>query len=228
MSSKSFQIDLPDLGRFIHQAALYPHLNEEGLNRICDTAKHLNFSGLCTNLIRIPTARKRLGTSCQTKLIAVISFPFGEMPSSIKRRQAEWAINEGAEELDIVPNYFALSQNKTNIFAEEISEISDLGLPTRVILDIGNLQKEKLSLAVDASIEAGVVGIQTGNGFGPTISKEQIKALSSLVRDRCSIKATGGVKTHTHAIELIQAGANQLGTSFGLELIQGLKEENKK
>ncbi len=211
-----------DITNHLHQAALGAHIDEEALNNICDLSKYFNFSGLCTNLIRLPTARKRLGATT-TKLIAVIAFPFGDIPINLKIQEAEWAANKGAEELDMVPNFFALSQGKINIFAEELAQICELDLPVRVILDVENLSKEKLSLAVEASIDAGAFGIQAGNGFGPPVQPKTIKELVNLTKGRCAIKAVGGIRTLPHAIELIEAGSIQLGTSAGGELMKELK-----
>tara|TARA_Y100001968_G_scaffold132470_1_gene120889 strand:- start:4540 stop:5226 length:687 start_codon:yes stop_codon:yes gene_type:complete len=227
MAFNNLRNEYQDIPNLIHQAALDPHLNNDSLNQICDLAKHFNFSGLCTHPIRLPQARNSLGKSSQTKLIAVISFPFGSIPITLKKKEAEWALDQGAEELDVSPNFLALSQGDINLFAEELSELCQLDLPVRAILDITNLPKQKLSLAVEASIEAGVSGLQSGNGFGPAISTQQIKELNKLVKGRCAIKAVGGIKTLNHAIELIDAGANQIGTSFGSQLMQELREFKK-
>tara|TARA_Y100001968_G_C19321956_1_gene699764 strand:+ start:252 stop:938 length:687 start_codon:yes stop_codon:yes gene_type:complete len=228
MTFSNFKNDFPEFHQSIHQAALDPYINEECLNQICDIARHFNFAGLCTNLIRLPKARKRLGKSSQTKLIGVISFPFGSTPTILKKEEAEWAISHGAEELDVVPNLFALSQGSVNFFAEEIAELCELDLPIRVILDITKIPKDMLSLAVEASIEAGVYGIQSGNGFGSASSQKDIKELDKLIRGRCAIKAVGGIKHLPHVIELIQAGSNEIGTSYGSQLMQELKETSKK
>ena len=225
MESQNSLNQLNDLAPLIHQAALNPHLDSESLCQICDQSVDLNFSGLCTNLIRLPQARKRIGSSSSTKLIATISFPFGDLPNSLKRKQAEWAASQGAEELDIVPNLFALAEGEINTFAEEIAELCQLDLPVRVILNAIDLPKEKLKQAIDASIEAGVEGIQTGNGFGPRVSAEEIKDIGTYVSNRVPIKAVGGIKELNHAIELIHAGANQIGTSRGSEIMHQLKKK---
>jgi len=211
-----------ELAPSIHQAALNPHLSLEELHEICDSASYFNFGGLCTNPTRIAPAREKLSTRNQTKLIAVISFPFGTSPSKIKKKEAELAIDDGADQLDIVPNFFFLNKQQIDIFAEEISIICEFGLPVRVILDFVNLSPEKQILAVDAAIDAGAQGIQNGNGFGPSCSKIQILKLADICRGRCAIKAAGGIKDLHQALELIEAGASQLGTSWGGQLMKEL------
>ncbi len=216
-----------DLAPFINQAILNPHIDQEVLYQNCDGAKNFGFAGLCTNLILLPTARKRLGTTGSTKLIAVISFPFGAIPSPLKQLEAEWAAENGAEELDVVPNFFALNQGKIDTFAEEISKICSIGLPVNLILNVNNLNAKKLSLAVEAGIDAGINGVQSGNGFGPAVSKGEIVNLKELTKGRCAIQAAGGLNSISQAYDLLEAGACKLGTSRGFELIKSLKHNLK-
>ncbi|ABX08328.1 deoxyribose-phosphate aldolase [Prochlorococcus marinus] len=227
MTSNDINTSNAELSSFIHQAALDPHLPLESLNEICDASRHFSFSGLVTSLIRISAARKRLGKSQTTKLITVIGFPFGDIPHKIKSFQAEWAAEHGAEELELVPNFLAIHENKVEIFAEEIAEICNMGLPTRVILDAARLPQEKLAVAVEACIDAGVRGIQTGSGFGPKVSNPLIAELTALVKGRCSLKAVGGIKKIDQALELIAAGATEIGTSLGPDLMKELKNKNR-
>ena len=219
--------DSSELEPLIHQAALDPHQSIESLNELCDASRHYNFSGFCTNLSRLVAARERLGTPNKTKLIAVIAFPFGFITSEQKQAEAEWAAEKGAEELDVVPNFLALTQGEAAIFAEELATICQTGLPVRVILDITNFSQDKLSLAVEASIDAGVHGIQIGNGFGRAVSASDVFRLSDMARGRCEIKAAGGIKTANQALELAKAGAKKLGTTFGPQLMQDLFKQKQ-
>ncbi len=223
MNYKLIEGEENNISSFIHESALDPHLNLDSLSQICDSCKHFTFAGLCTNLIRLPYARKYLGKSNSTKLIAVIAFPFGDIPYEIKKSQAEWAAENGADELDLVPNFLQLHEKKIEIFAEEIAGIISTGLPSRVILDTMKIKKEILPLAIEASLDAGATGIQTGNGFGQPISPDHIIELNSLIKNRCHIKAAGGIKNFQQAIELINAGSNFLGTSIGAVLAKQFK-----
>ncbi len=217
----------PDICSLIHQAVLNPHMGKEMFIQICDASKQSGFEGFCTSLSHLSIARERLGKKGTTKLISVIAFPFGFIPTINKINEAEYAIEKGVEELDLVPNYFALEEGNIEFFAEEINQICELGIPVRVIFDSNTfLSLRKLSLAINASIDAGANGIQIGNGFGPEVTKTQIKKLSEIVRNRCSIKAVGGIKSFHHAIEIAEGGANYIGTSFGFEIIrEQLKKE---
>ncbi len=227
MIKASLEDSFPELSKYIHQAALDPHLTDEGLMEICDSAKHFNFSGLCTNLLRIKQAREYLGSKGSIKLISVIAFPFGTVPSHIKQKEAELAASLGAEQLEVVPNFYTLNKEKSDVFSEELARICDIGLPVIVVLDFYRLSTDKLKLAIDASLDAGVIGIQNGNGFGTAVEDTNIRTLVELVKGRCSIKAVGGIKTLDKAIKLINAGSNHIGTSYGPSLMKELSNKIK-
>ena len=226
MSKNSLEEAHENISNVIYQAVLNPHFDKEMIVKACDASKQNSFAGLCTSLSHLPIARERLGSKSITKLISVIAFPFGFIPTFNKLKEAEYAIEKGAEELDLVPNYFALKQGNIELFAEEINQISELGIPVRVIIDSNILSNlSKLSIAIEALIDAGAIGIQVGNGFGPSVSKDQTNHVSKLVKNRCSIKTVGGIKTFDQAIEIIEAGSTYIGTSFGFEITQ---EQRKK
>ncbi len=227
IEKKFNHLEIPDLASLIHQAILNPYIDIDDIYRICEISKDFKFSGLCTNPMLLPIIRKRLGKKNQTKLIALIAFPFGTVPNKLKVNEAEWSISEGAEELEVVPNFLALKQKEINLFAEELSLICNLGVPVRAIINSSFLSKDEISMAIEACIEAGVVGVQTGNGFGRQVSTEDIIEIKQVTRKRCGIKAVGGVKTPLQVLELIEAGSSLIGTSSGPEIMQRLKDMKK-
>ncbi len=221
------QKETTDLSTYIHQAALNPHMDLEGLHEICDACKHFEFSGFCTGPLRLPAARKRLGKQTQTKLIGVIGFPFGDIPNQIKITESEWCAQQGAEELDLVPNFYELAQGNIEGFAEEISQVCSLGLPVRAILNMTSLNTQQLSLAIEACIDCGVIGIQTSNGFGVPIDASHIEELNLLIKGRCEIKAVGGIKKLSKALEIIDKGVSIIGTTMGPELMRNFKKHSQ-
>jgi len=98
-----------------------------------------------------------------------------------------------------------------------------LGLPVRVVLDMARLTEEQLDLAVEASIDAGASGLQTSNGFGPACHPDQVQQLKALCRNRCGIKAAGGIHSLELVVELVEAGADLIGTSSAPQLVQALR-----
>lgn len=216
--------ELPEIPPRLDQAILDPLLTQDQLLEICDAGRQETVRALCTTLPQLPLLRERLGRSDDgPRLVAVIGFPFGAIPAELKRAESEWAAGHGAQELDVVPDFQALANADAGRYSEELAAICDLGLPVRVILDMTRLTDEQLSLAVEASIDAGVSGLQTGNGFGPPCHPEQVQQLKGLCRNRCAIKAAGGIHSLELVVDLLAAGADLIGTSSAPQLVQALR-----
>jgi deoxyribose-phosphate aldolase len=218
--------DLPDLAPLIDHALLDPHQGVEAVLRCCDEARHFGFAGVCLASRWLPAARERLGPSGGRgpKLVSVVGFPFGAIPADIKRAEAEWAAASGAEELDVVPDFGALADGDSRAFCNDLAPIVELGLPVKVILEVGRLEREALELAVEASIDVGATMLKTGSGFGPGATVEQVTQLRQLARGRAAVKASGGINNLEQIIALVEAGASRLGTSRGVALMQALRQ----
>jgi deoxyribose-phosphate aldolase len=217
--------DLPDLAPLIDHALLDPHQGREAVLRCCDEARHFGFAGVCLASRWLPLARERLGASGGRgpRLISVVGFPFGAIPAEIKRAEAEWAAAAGAEELDVVPDFGALADGDSRGFCDDLAPVVELGLPVKVILEVGRLSAAALELAVEAAIDVGACSLKTGSGFGPAASVEQVQQLRQLARGRAAIKASGGINSLEQALSLVEAGASRLGTSRGVSLIESLR-----
>lgn len=218
--------DLPDLAPLIDHALLDPHQGREAVLRCCDEARHFGFAGVCVASRWLPEARERLGPSGGRgpRLVSVVGFPFGAVPAVIKRAEAEWAAAAGAEELDVVPDFGALADGDSRRFCNDLAPIVELGLPVKVILEVGRLSPAALELAVEASIDVGAAMLKTGSGFGPAATVAQVTQLRQLARGRAAVKASGGISSLEQAFELVEAGASRLGTSRGVALIQALRQ----
>ena len=138
--------------------------------------------------------------------------------SSNSRNQAFWFVDGTRDEL-----LRAWGGGDSGGFAEDLAAISGLGLPMRVVLDMARLPEELLATAVEASIDAGAAGVQSGNGFGSPCRAADIAVVSGLCRGRCAIKAAGGIHHPELALDLLEAGAALLGTSSAPELLQALR-----
>ena len=224
MNAPARRQDLPDMPPLIHQALLNPLLLDDDLHSLCDAARQFGFGGVGVSMIHLQTIRQRLGASGPVKLIAAVAFPFGALPADLKQAQAEWAAGEGADALDVTPDFRALVNGQANAFAEELAAIASLDLPMTVVLDINQLSDEQLALGAEAALDAGATALQAGNGFGQAVTADQVKHLRHLAGGRCGLKAAGGIKTLAHALDLVEAGATALGTSHGPALIQALRQ----
>lgn len=213
-----------DLASVLEVALLDPLAGSSEVAETCDQARALSLAGVCVASRNLPHARQRLGASGAVRLVGVIAFPFGAVPAEIRWAEAEWAAAAGADELDVMPDLAALTEGRVSAFAEDLAAICELGPPIKVILEVGRLDQQRLALAVEASIDAGVTMLKTGSGFGPTVKESDVRQLSAQARGRAGIKASGGIRDLPHALNLVLAGANRLGTSRALDLIQAQRQ----
>ena len=214
--------ELPDLAPLIDHALLDPHHGLEGLRRCCDEASHFGFAGVCVASRWVAAARERLPRNSKVRIISVIGFPFGAVPAAVKRAEAEAALEAGADELDVVPDFGALADGDSRTLLADLAPIVELGLPVKVILEQGRLNDEALALLVEVSIDAGAHFLKTGSGFGPPVTPAQVGRLRELTRGRAAVKAAGGISTLEQVQALVEAGAERLGTSRGVALMQAL------
>ena len=215
--------DVPDLAPLIDHALLDPHRGREALLACCDEARHFGFAGVCVASRWVATARERLPPGERMRLVSVVGFPFGAVPPAVKRAEAEAAAAAGADELDVVPDFGALADGDTTALLADLAPIVEVGVPVKVILEMGRLDPAALALLVEVSLDAGAQYLKTGSGFGPPVSGAQVRQLMALARGRAGVKASGGIASVELAIELVEAGAVRLGTSRGVALMQALR-----
>jgi deoxyribose-phosphate aldolase len=171
----------------------------------------------------VDQARERLPNGGATRLVSVVGFPFGAVPAAVKRAEAEAAAAAGADELDVVPDFGALADGDSRALLTDLAPIAELGLPVKVILEVGRLDPGALELLVEVSLDAGARYLKSGSGFGPPVSAAQIGRLVALARGRAGVKASGGIASLEQAFALVEAGAVRLGTSRGVALMQALR-----
>ncbi len=215
--------ELPDLAPLIDHALLDPHRGRQAVITCCDEARHFGFAGVCVASRWVGIARERLPSGDRVRLISVVGFPFGAVPSAIKRAEAEAAAAAGADELDVVPDFGALADGDSGAVLDDLAAITELGLPVKVIVEIGRLQPQALELLVEVSIDAGVRWLKSGSGFGPPVTPAQVERLRQLARGRAAVKASGGIADLEQALALVEVGATRLGTSRGVALMQALR-----
>ena len=218
--------DRPDLAPLIDHALLDPHHGSSAVRQCCEEARHFGFAGVCVASRWVASAREQLpleGKGASPQLIAVVGFPFGAVPAAVKLAEAVAAAEAGADELDVVPDFGALADRQSTPIHDELAAICELGLPVKVILEVGRLDPDALALLVEISIDSGARFLKSGSGFGPAVTVDHIEQLRQLARGRAAIKASGGIANLEHALALVEAGATRLGTSRGVALAQAMR-----
>ncbi len=218
--------DRPDLAPLIDHALLDPHHGSSAVRQCCEEARHFGFAGVCVASRWVASAREQLpleGKGASPQLIAVVGFPFGAVPAAVKLAEAVAAAEAGADELDVVPDFGSLADRQSTPIHDELAAICELGLPMKVILEVGRLDPDALALLVEISIDAGARFLKSGSGFGPAVTVDHIEQLRQLARGRAAIKASGGIANLEQALALVEAGATRLGTSRGVALAQAMR-----
>ncbi len=227
------KLSVEELAKRIDQTYLkiVPDSEDEFIKFLLN-AKKYRFASVAIYPAMIPLAREILkGTG--VKITAAIGFPLGTVPIELKVLEVERAIKDGADEveIDFVLNKGALKSGKIDEVREELKKIVEAakGRIVKAIIEVPYLTKEEIKIACELAIEAGVHYIKTSTGFKgfhkwrPTTA-EDVRFIKSIVGNRVKIKAAGGIRTAKQALEVIEAGADRIGTSSGVEIIEEYKK----
>ncbi|NOT74769.1 MAG: deoxyribose-phosphate aldolase [Cyclobacteriaceae bacterium] len=213
----------------IEHTNLNPTLTIRDIDKLVDEVKEYNFLGLCVPPFWVKRAKREIGNSPIT-LITVAGFPLGYNMTETKLDDIKRGIDNGADEIDVVWN---LTSFKTGIPWTKI-EIAKCAKLThdhqkllKVIIETAYLSDNEIIEACKLCADAGADFVKTSTGFAPSgAKKEHIKLMRQSLPDGVRIKASGGIKTREQAIELIEAGADRIGTSSGVSMIQSKTSTN--
>lgn len=210
-----------NLNSYIDQTLLKPTATEKDIIDLCEEAKQYNFFSVCINSCFVPLAMQLLENS-SVKICSVIGFPFGAMSTEAKVFEAKKAIEEGADEIEMVINMGFL---KSKNYFRVLKDISDVKIaigkiPLKVILEISELSKNEIILASEICLDAKADFIKTSTGFsksGATLTA--VKIIKKTIKDKVKISASGGITDLKTAQKYIEAGADEISTSFGNDII---------
>lgn len=208
-----------DLAPYIDHTLLAPAASESHIRHLCQQADTHRFAAVCIYPTYVPLAVELLHRK-QPKVCTVIGFPSGAHTSKTKLYEAQEATENGAVELDVVINLGWLKMGESNRLHQEMATIVELtGVDVKAILETTILSMDEKRLAAEVCLDAGVKFLKTSTGWQGGATVEDVKLLRQIAGDRMGIKASGGIRTREQAIALIEAGANRLGTSRGIDLI---------
>ncbi len=215
-----------EIAKYIDHTLLAPTAKAEDIEKLCAEAKEHGFFAVCVNPYYVRHAVKLLSSS-KVAVATVLGFPLGQNLSDIKIAEAQRALAEGAEELDMVINIGALKDGDIDFVRDEIKAIVKTGRDhlVKVIIECDLLTKEEKVAATRAAAEAGAAFVKTSTGFvkdgvGATV-EDVILMRETLGSAKVAIKASAGIRDFAKAKALIDAGATRLGTSAGVAIIQG-------
>lgn len=210
------------LAPYLDSTNLKPDSTAGDIVMLCEQAAFYSMAAVCVNPYRLPLARAVLAGS-PVKACTVIGFPLGANAVSTKRQEAEWALRNGAAELDMVINLGTLKDQQFGALIEELDQIMELKRQwpfiLKVIAETGLLDRGELLRLLELLEARGVDFIKTSTGINCRgASLEDIQTICRHRRN-IKIKASGGIKTLAWARELISAGADRIGSSNAVSLV---------
>ena len=211
------------INQYIDHTLLKPDANSRQIEVLCQEAKEFEFAAVCVNAYFVPLASQELSGS-DVKVCTVVGFPLGASPTETKLQEADWAIKHGAHEIDMVINIGALKDQNFDYVQEDIKALAATchgkGAILKVIIETCLLTDDEKIKACELSEKAGADFVKTSTGFaGGGATFEDVALMRKTVSEKVRIKASGGVKTYEDALKMIELGANRIGTSSGVKLV---------
>ncbi len=217
-----------NLAPYIEHTNLSPTLTIGDIDRLVDEAKEHSFFGVCVPPFWVKRAQREIGTS-PIALVTVAGFPLGYNMTETKLDEIKRAIENGADEIDVVWNVtsFKTGIPWTKIEIAKCSKLThDHQKLLKVIIETAYLSDNEIETACKICADAGADFVKTSTGFAPSGAKtEHVKIMRSAMPPSVGIKASGGIKTREFAEELIRAGATRIGTSSSISLIKTSNNE---
>ncbi len=214
---------MKNINRFIEHTNLKPTITGKDVDLLVKEAKEYQFVGVCVPPFWVKRAKREIGDA-DIQLVTVVGFPLGYNMTETKMEELRLAIRDGADELDLVMNISAFKDGMPwpkIEFAKSSKLCHEEGKILKVIIETAYLSNEEIVTACKLCNDAGVDFVKTSTGFAPEGAKpEHIKLMRSVLPSSVGIKASGGIKTYDQAIALINAGADRLGTSSGIQIMK--------
>jgi deoxyribose-phosphate aldolase len=218
-----------DIAGMIDHTLLRPDATPKQIEQLCLEGRKYNFASVCMNPVWVKFSRGILSGS-GVKICTVSGFPLGANATVIKVKEAETGIEDGADEIDMVMNIGAL---KSGVFKSVEQDIRAVRKAVRndkilkVIIECGLLTNEEKTRATEIVKSCGADFVKTNTGFGyGGATVEDVKLLRKIAGNDMGVKASGGIRDFQTAKSLIEAGANRIGTSSGVKIVEESKEQS--
>lgn len=220
---------MDNINFYIEHTLLKPDAKKEELIKLFEEAKEHHFLGVCINPCFVAFAKEQLKDS-GVKIVTVIGFPLGANRSDVKAYEAKKAIEDGADEIDMVINISKLKDGFFDYVRQDIIAVREAcqGHVLKVILETDLLTPDEIRKACEICVEAKADLVKTSTGFvkgGVGAKVEDVKLMHDTVSPHgLKVKASGGIRDYDKAFALIRAGAERLGTSSGVVIAEGMRD----
>lgn len=218
-----------ELSILIDHTILKPEASKEQVRKVCDEALKYGFASVCINPGRVKLVAELLKGS-SVKVCTVIGFPLGATTSRVKAFETTDAINEGAQEVDMVINIGKLKDKDYDYVKEDIKAVVEVAKGralTKVIIETSLLTDEEKVIACKLAKEAGADFVKTSTGFsGGGATPADIKLMRDTVGCEMGVKASGAVRSYEDAVAVVKAGASRIGASASIAICEGGKSDS--
>jgi deoxyribose-phosphate aldolase len=213
------------VARAIDHTLFKPEANREQIIKLTEEALAFGFAAVCVNPHWVAPVASMLRGS-PVKVATTVGFPLGANHTSVKRFEAFEAVRMGAQELDMVMNIGALKSGDRRLVQTEIQSLTKLahdhGAIIKVILEAPLLSLEEKILSCQLCLEAKADFVKTATGFAGGATVEDVALMCGVVGDQAGVKASGGIRTAAAVNALMDAGADRIGTSSSVAIVQEL------
>src|SRR6186713_3184060 len=218
-----------NIAAYIEHTNLSPVLTIRDIDKLVEEAKQFGFLGICVPPFWVKRAKREIGDE-KIILVTVAGFPLGYNMTETKLDEIQRAIDNGADEIDVVWNVSAFKTNLpwTKIDVARCSLLAHNHQKLlKVIVETAYLSDSELEKACKICADAGADFVKTSTGFAPAgATIEQIAIMKKSLPSHVGIKASGGIKTAEQTIAMINAGANRVGTSSGISILTSTNTPN--
>jgi len=219
------KISRRELAKIIDYTNVKATATKNKIGTLCNKAIQYGFACVCVNPFYVKFAANMLKGS-SVRLSSTVGFPFGVSLSEIKALEAVKAIEDGANELDMVINIGALKSGDFDVVKQDIAAVADVkriskDIIVKVIIETACLTRNEKVIACNLAKEAGADFVKTSTGFfGKGATVEDVMLMRQTVGSSVGVKAAGGIRTYADALKMIEAGANRIGTSTAVAIIE--------
>lgn len=227
--TKKYTLD--DFARLIDHTNLKASINNEEMKQLCDEAKEYHFKMVAINQVQSAFAHEQLkGTDINVG--AAIAFPLGQTSIASKVFETKDAIENGATEIDYVINITEVKEKNWDYIEEEMVKIVEVcrenDVISKVIFENAYLSKDEIKKLSEISKKVKPDFIKTSTGMAPTgATLEDVKLMKEIVGNDVKVKAAGGIRDLETFLAMIEAGAERIGSSSGIKIINDLKDKFK-
>lgn len=213
-----------ELAQRIEHTLLKPEATVKDIMRLCDEAQKYHLYAVCVNPCYVPLA-KHLLQGTEVKVVTVVGFPLGATFSSVKALEAKTAMEEHADEIDMVMNVSAFKTGDYAAVTEDIRRVVEAAAPcpVKVIIEAAYLTPREKRTACRIIADGGAKFVKTSTGFGKGgATVEDVKLLREEAdKYGLKVKAAGGIRDAKTAKAMVEAGADRIGTSAGAAIAAG-------